>query len=136
MLRPLGAVHAFFRRLRITMRGVVIEDIMDYNRVHEMFDILSSPQPRANTKAEGFGNSIDNKNIEDPRKIPGIKRQMTVCFKPLSGILMQSKYIPLRYCPLEIELELADSDDPIITNKSGLPEAEGKALETSTSIQW
>ena len=27
--RPIGPVHAFFRRLRITMRGVVIEDIMD-----------------------------------------------------------------------------------------------------------
>ena len=44
VLRPLGAVHAFFRRPRITTRGVVIEDIMDYNKVHEMFDILALPQ--------------------------------------------------------------------------------------------
>ena len=41
VLRPVRAVHAFFRRLRITLRGVVIEDIMDYTRVHEMFDIPS-----------------------------------------------------------------------------------------------
>ena len=34
VLGPIGEVHAFFKRLRITMRGVVIEDIMDYNRVH------------------------------------------------------------------------------------------------------
>ena len=64
VLRPLGAVYAFFRRLRITMRGVVIEDIMDYNRVHEMFDILSFSKARAKTKAEVFGNNLDNKNLE------------------------------------------------------------------------
>jgi hypothetical protein len=63
VLRPVGAVHAFFRRLRITMRGLVIEDIMDYNRVHEMFDILSSPQARLNTQAEGFGHNTDNKKV-------------------------------------------------------------------------
>ena len=96
-LRPLGAVHAFFRRLRITRSGVVIEDIMDYNRVHEMFDILASPQARLITKAEGFGNNTDNKNIVDPNTLLGIHSQMTVCLKPLSGILMQSKYIPLRH---------------------------------------
>ena len=44
VLRPIGAVYACFNRLRITMRGVVIEDIMDYNRVHEMLDVLSTPQ--------------------------------------------------------------------------------------------
>ena len=49
--------------MRITMSGVVIEDIMDYNRVHEMFDILFTPKARANAKAEGFGSNIDLKNI-------------------------------------------------------------------------
>ena len=48
VLRPIGSVSAFFRRLRITMRGVVIEDIMDYNRVSEMFSILSPSNVRAN----------------------------------------------------------------------------------------
>jgi hypothetical protein len=116
VLRPLGAVHAFFRRLRITMRGVVIEDIMDYNRVHEMFDILFTPQARANVKAEEFGYNIALREIANPNDIPGIRRQLTACFKPLAGILMQAKYVPLRYCPLEIELELADSDDPVISS--------------------
>ncbi len=55
VLRPIGHVHAFFRRLRSTMRGVGIEDISDYARVHEMFDILSAPQARKNAQAEGFG---------------------------------------------------------------------------------
>ena len=36
-LRPLGAPHAFFNRVIIKKRGVVIEDIQDYNRIHEQF---------------------------------------------------------------------------------------------------
>ena len=113
VLRPLGVVHAFFRRLRITMSGRDIEDVLDYKRIHEMFD---TPQARANAKAEGFESNIDLRSIPNPNDIPGIRRQQTVCFKPLSGLLMKLKYIPLRYCPLEIMLELADADDPVITN--------------------
>jgi hypothetical protein len=132
VLRPIGAVHAFFKRLRITMRGVVIEDIMDYNRVHEMFDILSTPQTRQNGRAEGFGDNIPIRNVASPGILPGIKRVQTVCFKPLAGILMQTKVLPLRYCPLEIELELADADDPVITNFAG--QTDNSAA--TTSIQW
>jgi hypothetical protein len=51
VLRPIGMVHAFFRRLRITTRGVVIEDISDYARVDEMFVILSTPQARKKRRA-------------------------------------------------------------------------------------
>jgi hypothetical protein len=101
-----------------------------------MFDILSSPQARLNTQAEGFGHNTDNKKVENPNLLLGIHRQMTVGFKSLSGILMQSKYIPLRYCPLEIELELADMDDPIITNNFGLPTDIGQEFANSTSGSW
>ena len=58
-VRSLGAAHAFFRRLRITMRGVVIEDIADFNRVHEMFSTLQTIGARSNDRAEGFGNNQD-----------------------------------------------------------------------------
>jgi hypothetical protein len=95
------------------MRGVVIED---NNRVQEIFDILSTPQARANAKPDGFGYNKDLRDTANPNDISGIRRQTTVCFKPLEGILMQAKYIPLRYCSLEIELELADSDDPAISS--------------------
>jgi len=54
VLRPIGPPHAFFRRLRVTMRGVVIEDIMDYNWVSDMFDIMSPSTTRFNSRAEGF----------------------------------------------------------------------------------
>ena len=48
---------------------------------------------------------------------PGIVQGgfQTVMFQPLSGILQQTKYLPLRYAPLEIELELADAADPVVT---------------------
>ncbi len=113
-LRPLGAVHAFFRRLRVTMRGVVIEDIADYNRVHEMFNTLQTAGARQNDKAEGFGDNLDMSKANTTTELPGIDAFQTVCFKPLCGLFMQSKYIPLRYCPIEIELELADVSEPII----------------------
>ena len=51
-LRPSNSVHAFFKRLRIEMRGVVIDDLMDYNIVHEMFSLFQSPQSRDNDRAE------------------------------------------------------------------------------------
>ena len=37
-------------------------------------------------------------------------------FKPLCGLFNQSKYLPLRYMPIELELELADNDAPTITD--------------------
>ena len=97
------------------MRGVVIEDIQDYNRVHEMFNILQTVGARANDRAEGFGHNKDIHELDNVAKFPGIPVTQTVCFKPLCGLFMQSKYIPLRYCPIEIELELADVDQPIVS---------------------
>ena len=41
-LRPIGKAHAFFRRLRISVRGQIIEDIDNYNRVSEMFHHLQT----------------------------------------------------------------------------------------------
>ena len=137
VLRPLGPVHAFFRRLRITMRGVVIEDIMDFNRVSEMFDICTPAANRVNTRVEGFGNNWENEKLGSPENIKGISKSQTVCFKPLCGILMQSKFIPLRYCPLEIELELAEMDDPIITSGVGCTTVAIKnAFEATISRSW
>jgi hypothetical protein len=45
---------------------------------------------------------------------PGIQNSQTVMFQPLCGLFQQTKYLPLRYAPLEIELELADVLDPLI----------------------
>ncbi len=100
-LRPLNAPHAFFNRLIVKMKGVVIEDISDYNRVHEMFSILQTPHARTNEWAEGFGGNTDIKQLDTEALLPGITNFQTGCFKPLCGIFMQSKYLPLRYAPIE-----------------------------------
>ena len=47
-----------------------------------------------------------NRDFDEAGPIFGSR---TVLFKPMLGILDQEKLIPLRYCPLQIELELVSS---------------------------
>ncbi len=51
-LRPIGKAHAFFRRLRISVRGQAIEDLDNYNRVSEMFHILQTRGSRVKDMIE------------------------------------------------------------------------------------
>ncbi len=60
----------------------------------------------------GYNNDIWALN--DTTKLPGIGQ--TVMFQPLCGLLQQTKYLPSRYAPLGIELELADVLDPIVSD--------------------
>jgi hypothetical protein len=131
-LRPIGYCHGFVRRLRISVRGQIIEDIQDYTRVSHMFNIFQNAETRLNDLCEGFGYFDDIKELEEIGELPGIKSgsYQTVMFKPLCGIFNQTKYLPLRYMPIEIELELADNDAPIITNFNALYTA------LNTSVSW
>ena len=40
-----------------------------------------------------------------------LEMKKVVCFTPMSGLLSQEKYLPIRYFPLQIELELVTSAD-------------------------
>jgi hypothetical protein len=91
-LRPIGRPHGFFRRLRIAVRGQIVEDIDNYNRVSELFHILQSPQSRLNDQAEAFGYGEDIKELNTVLELPGILGKQTVLFKPLSRLLSQTKY--------------------------------------------
>ena len=117
-LKPLGYWHGFFKRLRLSLRGQIIGDIQDFSRVSHMFKIFENPQTRLNYMCEGFGYFDDVLYLDEIGDIPGIKPGMyqTVMFKPLCGLFNQSKYLPLRYMPIELELELADNDAPTITD--------------------
>ena len=42
-LRPIGRAHAFVRRLRIAVRGQIVEDIDNFNRASELFHIYNHP---------------------------------------------------------------------------------------------
>ncbi len=127
-LRTLGGPWTFWRRMRITCGGnASCEDIDHYNRTHEMFHALTSNASRENDDIEGFGARYDS--VEDVHRLgvvatyteftlPGINPggRQTVSFKPLSGLFSQPKYLPIRYAPITIELELVnDKNEPIIT---------------------
>ena len=111
-LRPIGSPWGFFRRMRILAGGQIIEDIDQYNRVHEMMHILTAKDSRDNDGAEAFGYSPSNyrENVPNGVQYPGIGPNdgQVVMFKPLSGLLNQDKYLPIRNMPLVIELELVD----------------------------
>ena len=119
LLRPLSGPHAFFRRMRILVAGQLVEDIDQYNRIHEMMQFFVAPDSRDNDAAEAFG-FIHNKHVTYKNTtFPGIKpgQGLQVLFKPLSGLLNQNKMMPLRYAPITIELELVDNaEEPIWSN--------------------
>jgi hypothetical protein len=127
-LRTFTGPWSFFRRLRILAGGQVLEDIDYYNRAHELFSFFQTRNNRQNQSIEGFGKYLNfiQTNGGDPYMnafsfgalnlggiLPGESR--TVLFKPLAGIFNQTKYLPLRYCQIQIELELVnDIFDPIV----------------------
>ena len=77
-LRPLGGPWTFFKRVRCLCNGVVIEDISEYHRVHELFSILTAEDSRKNSEAEHFGRTWDHiihmnvENTYDVHNFPGI----------------------------------------------------------------
>ena len=91
---------------------------------------------------EGFGQEADILRfrgahpdgllMQKPSNYGGLSkgRAMTALFKPLSGHFTQTKYIPLRYCPLILEFEVVNGpNDPIIWPKpytgTGIPPTPG-----------
>jgi len=87
----------------------------DYNRIHEMFHIMQDPNNRANDDVEGFGARWDSATV-DATTYPAIGQGLarTVMFKLLSGVFNQEKFLPIRYMPITIELELTSlMQDPI-----------------------
>jgi hypothetical protein len=94
-----------FRRMRVLCGGQIVEDIDQYGRLHEMFHMMKPTEKRANDSIEGFG---------APDAI-GAGAERVVCFTPMSGLLSQEKYLPIRYSPLMLELELVSSADEAFT---------------------
>ena len=84
-VRPLGDAYAFFSRMRISIRGINIEDISDFNRVSHMFSALQSQGSRVNERCEGFGYGTDTEELDEVALLQGIDTHQTVMFKPLSG---------------------------------------------------
>lgn len=109
-LQPASGGAGFFSRVRILAAGTLIEDISDYGRLSEMFLSLSSDDKVLNQDISDFpsipvGGHYHNTIFK--KGIPGTKGR-TVSF-PLSvcGIFNTIKHIPLKYCPITLELVVA-----------------------------
>jgi hypothetical protein len=137
ILYPVGGPHSFFRRMRILAAGQLVEDIDNYNRIHEMMNILTSADSRDNQAAEAFGYHWDQGpgTYATANGITG-GTSLTVLFKPLSGLLNQNKMLPVRYAPITIELELVDAaTDPVVTIQGESSTLGYKAAATSNDWQ-
>ena len=137
LLRVLGGPHSFFRRMRILANGAVIEDIDNYNRVHEMFKLLKATDTKVNDEAEAFGQQYDKYTTLDTTTVSGIKggQSQTVLFKPCSGLFHQPKMLPIRYMPITIELEIVhDNTEPVVSETTNT--ANNFDLANNTSTNW
>ena len=132
-----------FRRARVTAGGQIIEDIDDFNRLSLMFTALKSQDDQKEIAMEGSG-LFDRKYdraagglLADPEAEDGDERKIIVfrigtklatleclgqfylslCLEP-----WHKRLIPLRYCPLQIELELVNSgsDCMFVGDQNGL----------------
>jgi hypothetical protein len=112
----------FFRRARLIAGGQVIEDIDDFNRLSLMLTALKPQEEQLDIANDGFGNfdvfeeysteDADERktyregDFNESGQVINFRR---VLFKPMFGLFNQDKLLPLRYCPLQIELELVNN---------------------------
>ena len=161
-LRPLGGAHLFFRRLRI-LSGSLIEDVQDFGRYMEMMLSLQSEGARINDDIQSFGRRWDSPTIlqvEDTIKatttpadiatrdarVAAAKHQLVpfitagkskvVNFKILSGLFNQPKYLPLKFLPITLEFELADTEDAIVSPAAYADPWTGLFTPALTSNEW
>jgi hypothetical protein len=113
-LRPrVPGPWVFFRRVRVLCGGQIVEDIDDYNRIHQMFHLMKPTDRRFNDFIEGFGFNtaqdvtMDGVKLDQAAVIPA-NGSTTVCFTPFVGLLRQDKYLPIRYAPIQFEFELVN----------------------------
>ncbi len=102
-----------------------------------MFNIMTSKQNRENDDITGFGYRYDDESRYGVTITEALYSGISassyriVSFKPLSGLLNQEKWIPLRFCPLVIELELVNSATDAVMSLDGTT-----FTATDTSITW
>jgi len=146
MLYPVSGPWCFFRRLRVLCGGQLIEDIDYYSRVHEMFHNFQSVNTRANDSIEGFAGTEYDLNLTPNTANTGLcwiapGTSMTVLFRPLSGLLNQDKFLPIRYAPITLEFEVVNNLTdcviaPTILAGGGPSSAVGDFTTTDTSTSW
>jgi hypothetical protein len=143
-LRPIGGPWGFFRRARVLAAGQLAEDIDQHNRIHQIMRVLAASESRGNGMAEAFGHEFEwghysNNKDKAGKLYPRIAGSdcKTVFFKPLSGSIKQNKFIPLRCCPITIELELVDSASaPLIVPDNTQTRADTTITSSTNITDW
>ena len=112
LIKPLAGPYGFWRRIRLLVNGVCVEDIDYYNRLHHQFDILKPENTRINDQIEyGLGTFAQDNDIAQETLnssnydwlgglIPCAKDQpnnnLRWCsFYPMLGLFQQDKCLPL-----------------------------------------
>ena len=125
-IKLLNALPAnFFYRMRILAHQTIIEDWSYYNRIYNTIHALLPAEKKFNDYCLGFGfnddvvaNTYSNVNFESTNTPPQVDagKSRVVQFNLFSGLLSQTKYIPLHYLKgLTIELELVSDVNDCIT---------------------
>ena len=130
LVRPMHWNPAvLFRRARLICGGQVLEDIDEFSRLSIMMTALKSKEEQLEIAIEGFGSfndhyevdggivplsteDDDERNVyrvEDADRSGHIKIARKAMFKPMFGLLQQDKFVPLRYCSIQLELGLVSS---------------------------
>ena len=78
--------------MRLICGGQIVEDIDNYNRLHEMYPMMKPFEKRLNDAIEGFG------ALDRPSAIPTTKTQ-TACFTPLTGLFSHDFFLTNQALP-------------------------------------
>ena len=118
----------FFRRARRICGGQAVEDIDDFNKLSLMLTDLMPEDDQHDIACEGFVNSdfvkgeaaqaADDRKAyrQDDYDLSGnVNLSRRVMFKPMLGLFNQEKLVPLRCCPIQIELELVNQQADAVT---------------------
>ena len=120
----------FFRRARLICGGQVVKDTDGFHRLSLMLTDVMPEGDQHDIACEGFGNfdfvKGDAAQAADERKghrqddydrSGNVYLARRVQFKPMLGLFNQEKLIPLRYCPIQIELELVNQQSDAVTTE-------------------
>ncbi len=155
-LRPLSGPWCWWRRLRVLCNQTLCEDIFNYNKLHEQYEQMQNTNVRNNDDVMGYDGRWDllYEGVGIVSNLPGAGGPSTLTlpgitansrrpcsFTLLSGLLGNSnkKYIPLKYAPLIVELEIISRNDDCIITPEDNNQDPLYTLDintTNTSTEW
>jgi len=100
-----------------------------------MFLQFVSREYRTNEDVQGFDSRWDWNTAPTATTNPGVATTRTGSFKPLSGIFAQQKYLPIRFMPLTLEIELVNNPADAVISPAGAGQAPA-FIAANTSTTW